>query len=291
MIISMTGFGSAEFERKHISYSCEARTFNSKFLEITIKIPRIHLLKENEIRELVRKYISRGRVMIAASVQKVNKADLPIEINPEAINYLSKLFKQIKKITKSRERIKIDHFLKFSEVFQYKEEDLSDEEFQNLYECVDLALQKLKEMRLNEGRELEKDLISRINLIEDKVSEIESIWALKEKDEFERLKEKAKKLLNDVELNNERLELELALLLDKMDITEECVRLKSHIKFFNETISSYEPSGRKLGFIAQEILREANTISSKSSSAEISRCVVIIKEELEKIKEQIQNIE
>ncbi len=287
----MTGFGNAEFVMNGISYSCEVKTLNSKFLEFSIRIPRVHLQKENEIRELIRRYISRGRVMVSATIQKFDGINLPIEINQEVIRYLNKLLKQIKKITKSKEQIKLEHYLKFSEIFQYKEEELSDEEFQNLYDCLEIALQKTKEMKLNEGRELEKDLLNRIKIIEIKVNEIESIWSEKEKEELERLLEKAKKLLQDVEVNKERLELELVLLLDKMDITEECVRLKSHIKFFIESINSPEPSGRKLGFIAQEILREANTISSKSASAEISKCVVIIKEEVEKIKEQVQNIE
>ncbi len=291
MIVSMTGFGNAEFVMNGISYSCEVKTLNSKFLEFSIRIPRVHLQKENEIRELIRRYISRGRVMVSATIQKFDGINLPIEINQEVIRYLNKLLKQIKKITKSKEQIKLEHYLKFSEIFQYKEEELSDEEFQNLYDCLEIALQKTKEMKLNEGRELEKDLLNRIKIIEIKVNEIESIWSEKEKEELERLLEKAKKLLQDVEVNKERLELELVLLLDKMDITEECVRLKSHIKFFIESINSPEPSGRKLGFIAQEILREANTISSKSASAEISKCVVIIKEEVEKIKEQVQNIE
>jgi len=291
MIISMTGYGNAEFEKDGVSYSAEIRSFNSKFLEISIKLPRVHSQRENEVRELIRKYISRGKIIISANLERASVANLPIDIDEETIKYLNQLFKKIKKVTKSKEKIKLDHFLNFSEIFQHKDEEISEIEFQNLYQCIELAVQKLMEMKIQEGKELEKDLINRIELIKDTILDIEKIWAEKSVLEFQRLKEKAQKLLESKEVNEERLELELALLLDKMDITEECVRLKSHIKFFKETINKDEPSGRRLSFLTQELLREANTISSKSSSAEISQLVVLIKEEIEKIREQIQNIE
>jgi uncharacterized protein (TIGR00255 family) len=287
----MTGYGNAEFEKDGVSYSAEIRSFNSKFLEISIKLPRVHSQRENEVRELIRKYISRGKIIISANLERASVANLPIDIDEETIKYLNQLFKKIKKVTKSKEKIKLDHFLNFSEIFQHKDEEISEIEFQNLYQCIELSVQKLMEMKIQEGKELEKDLINRIELIKDTILDIEKIWAEKSVLEFQRLKEKAQKLLESKEVNEERLELELALLLDKMDITEECVRLKSHIKFFKETINKDEPSGRRLSFLTQELLREANTISSKSSSAEISQLVVLIKEEIEKIREQIQNIE
>lgn len=291
MIISMTGFGNAEFEKDGISYSAEVRSFNSKYLEISIKLPRAHAQREHEVRELVKNYINRGKIFVSANLDRTSGANLPIDIDEESIKYINQLFKKIKKVTKSKEKIKIDHFLHFSEIFQHKDEEVSETEFQNLLTCIDLSLQKLMEMRTQEGKELEKDLLNRIELVENNVLKIEEIWANNAQLEFERLKEKAQKLLEDKEVDQNRLELELALLLDKMDITEECVRLKSHIKFFRESIYKDEPSGRRLGFLSQELLREANTISAKSNSAEISQLVVMIKEEIEKIKEQVQNIE
>lgn len=287
----MTGYGNAEFERDGISYSSEVKSLNSRSLEVSIKLPKVHASKENEIRELVRNYINRGKIVLSASIDKNIITNLPIEIDEEAIKYLNQLFKKIKKITKSKEKIKLDHYLRFSEIFKHKEEEVSETEFQNLYECIEESLKKLVEMRIQEGKELEKDILQRIEIIENAVNEIEIIWEARAQDEFQRLKEKAQKLLSDVEIDEARLELELALLLDKLDITEECVRLKSHIKFFNEAVHGNEPSGRKLGFLTQELLREANTISSKSNNAEISQKVVLIKGEIEKIKEQVQNIE
>ncbi|MFN4111089.1 MAG: YicC/YloC family endoribonuclease [Ignavibacteria bacterium] len=291
MIISMTGYGSAEFEKDGISYSSEIRSLNSKFLEISIKLPRVHSQRENEVRELVRKYINRGKILVSATLDRTAGANLPLDIDEESLKYINQLFKKIKKVTKSKEKIKIDHFLHFSEIFQHKDEEISEIEFQNLLSCIEQSLQKLMEMKIQEGKELEKDLLNRINAIEINVFKIEEIWSNKASEEFEKLREKANKLLSDIEIDQSRLELELVLLLDKMDITEECVRLKSHIKFFRESIYKEEPGGRRLGFLAQELLREANTISAKSNNAEISQIVVLIKEEIEKIKEQVQNIE
>lgn len=291
MIISMTGFGNAEFEREGISYSSEVKSLNSRYLEVSIRLPKVHASKENEIRELVRKYINRGKIILNASIEKGILVNLPIEIDEEVIKYLNQLFKKIKKISKSKEKIKLDHYLRFSEIFKHKEEEVSETEFQNLYECIEESLKKLVEMRIQEGKELEKDILKRIEFIESAVLEIENIWKQRVNEEFEKLKEKAKKLLSDTAIDEARLQLELALLLDKLDITEECVRLKSHIKFFREAVYGNEPSGRKLGFLTQELLREANTVSAKSNNAEISQKVVLIKEEIEKIKEQVQNIE
>lgn len=291
MIVSMTGYGNAEFEKDGISYSSEIRSLNSKFLEISIKLPRVHSQRENEVREIVRKYINRGKILVSATLERSTGANLPIDIDEETLKYINQLFKKIKKVTKSKEKIKIDHFLHFSEIFQHKDEEISEIEFQNLLSCIEMSLEKLMEMKIQEGKELEKDLLNRIDLIEKNVFKIEEIWNNKASEEFDKLKDKATKLLGDKELDPARLELELVLLLDKMDITEECVRLKSHIKFFRESINKNEPSGRRLGFLAQELLREANTISAKSNNAEISQIVVLIKEEVEKIKEQVQNIE
>ncbi len=291
MIISMTGYGNAEFEKNGITYSSEIRSLNSKFLEISIKLPRAHVQRENEVRELIKKYISRGKILLFANLEKTSGSKLPIDIDEESLKYIQQLFKKIKKITKSKEKIRLEHFLHFSEIFQHQDEELSEEEFENLLECIDRSIQKLMDMKIQEGKELEQDISLRIDFIEKNVLKIEEIWSTRAKEEFIKLKEKAQKLLEGKEVDANRIELELALLLDKMDITEECVRLKSHIKFFRESINQKEPSGRKLGFLLQELLREANTIASKSNNAEISQLIVLIKEEIEKIREQVQNIE
>jgi len=287
----MTGYGNAEIESKGIHYSVEIRSLNSKFLEVSVKLPKNHSTKENDFREIVKNKISRGKISLSASIQKKNNVELPIEINKDAVKFLNNLLKTLRKSTGLKEKIKLDHYLKFSEIFQYKEEELSEEEFGNLISCAETAIQSLMEMKLKEGGELEKDIISRLSQISEYINQIISIWRNREQEELGRLKEKATRLLEGKEVADERIEIELVFLLDKMDITEECVRLNSHIQFFKEAAQSKEAAGRKLGFLSQEMLREANTIASKSSSAEISQLVVRIKEELEKIREQLFNIE
>lgn len=287
----MTGYGSAELEFNGIFYSVEIRSLNSKFFEVSIKLPKNHTTKENDFRELIKKRISRGKITFSGTINKKNGIDLPIEINKDAVKFLNNLLKTLKKASGLKEKIKLDHYLKFSEIFQYKEEELSEDEFANLVKCTELSLNNLMEMKSNEGKELEKDIVERLRIIESQVGDIEKLWKERESSELDRLKEKAGRLLEGKEIDRDRINTELILLLDRMDITEECVRLKSHMKFFYEAIESDEPAGRKLGFLSQEMLREANTIASKSSSAEISQNVVKIKEELEKIREQLHNVE
>lgn len=291
MIISMTGYGNAELESKGVFYSVEIRSLNSKFFEVSVKLPKNHSTKENDFREMIKSKVSRGKISLSASIQKKGNVELPLEINKDAVKFLNNLLKTLRKSTGLKEKIKLDHYLKFSEVFQYKEEELSDEEFTNLIRCTETAVENLMDMKLKEGKELEKDIVSRLKQIESFVKEISQIWKSREHEELARLKEKADRLLEGREIAEDRIEMELVFLLDKMDITEECVRLDSHIRFFEEAVQSSDAAGRKLGFLSQEMLREANTIASKSSSADISQLVVKIKEEQEKIREQLFNIE
>jgi uncharacterized protein (TIGR00255 family) len=287
----MTGYGNAEIESNGVFYSVEVRSLNSKFFEVSVKLPKNHSTRENEFREMIKSNISRGKISLSASIQKKGDVDLPIKINKDAVKFLNNLLKTLRKSTGLKEKIKLDHYLKFSEVFQYKEEELSDEEFTNLMRCAETAVQNLMDMKLKEGKELEKDIMIRLKQVESIVKQISKNWSAREHEELLRLREKANRLLEGKEIAEDRIEMELVFLLDKMDITEECVRLDSHIQFFEEAVRSNEAAGRKLGFLSQEMLRETNTIASKSSSAEISQLVVRIKEELEKIREQLFNIE
>ena len=158
-------------------------------------------------------------------------------------------------------------------------------------QAIDAAIDDMNQMREAEGSELEKDIRNRLGLIENALNKIENIKEEDLKAYFDRLKERASQLLSEIAENEQRLWTELALLSERYDVTEECVRLRSHIKMFLNTMNSKEDAGRKLNFILQEMNREANTINSKSVSSEISHAGISIKEEIEKIREQIQNIE
>jgi len=170
--------------------------------------------------------------------------------------------------------------------------DISDEHWEIVKSAIDEALDKLVEARKKEGLELSKDIENRINLISDHLEKILTLSEQSLKNKQSTLKQKIEIIFEDVEFDKNRLEMELVLLADKLDVTEECVRLKSHLKFFLETLKSDEVAvGRRLNFLLQEMLREATTIGAKTEDAEITYLVIAVKEEIEKIREQLQNIE
>ena len=202
-----------------------------------------------------------------------------------------KLIENVKKTSRIKDDIKLDHLLSSKDIFTTQESELTKTEFEIVKSALNKAIVKLILMKKKEGAELARDLNSRIEKINKNVLEIEKEFRKSINEYHEKLKQRISELTNNVEINEERLNLELALIADRADITEECVRLKSHLKFFKESLKNENEPGKKLNFLCQEMNRETNTISSKSISTTIVHSSVIIKEEIEKIREQIQNIE
>ena len=292
MIASMTGYGRGEATGDGTNVAVELRSVNSRFLEVTTRLPRSLSLRENEIKELIRKRVSRGKISVLAVVERENNGDLPLKINVSAAKAYYKLLNQLKKSVKLKETVKLEHLLRFSEVIEVQEMESTDEvEWRVLQKSLDKGIDNLLQMRRNEGGELMKDFRSRIGNVEEKLGVIERLSKEQVPKERIRLRERIKQLLENETVDEGRLELELALLADRLDVTEECVRFRSHNKFFLEALDEDEAAGRKLNFLVQEMNREANTIGSKSSAAEIAHLVVGIKEELERIREQLQNVE
>ena len=293
MIASMTGFGRAELSRGSITASVEVRGVNSRYLDVSARLPRTLSLREKDIKEIVRTYVNRGSLSIAVTVEEESDGIAPLSVNKSAARAYVKLLNELRRATKIRESVKLEHLLKFSEVFEVPREAESDErEWSVVQEALHAALKDFNTMRQNEGRELAKDLEPRIRRLDDTVDKIEALSKERIPEELKRLNERITQLLEDRSIvDQNRLELEVALLADKLDVTEECVRFRSHNKFFLEALANEESAGRKLNFLVQEINREANTIGSKTSDAEIAHLVVQIKEDLEKIREQLQNIE
>jgi uncharacterized protein (TIGR00255 family) len=292
MIASMTGFGRGEASGGGITVSVELRTVNSRFLEVTARLPRLLSMRENDVKELIRKKISRGKVSVVANVDKDGEGAASLEINSPAARAYYRLLVQLRKTLKLKETVKLEHLLQFSEIFEQKDDSGTDEKAWGvLQESLDAALGALGEMRRAEGGELERDFRARIALLDQRLGQIEQLSAEQLPAERVRLRERVTQLLEKTPVDEGRLEMELALMADRLDVTEECVRFKSHNKFFLEALSLPEPAGRKLNFLIQEMNREANTIGSKSSATEIAHLVVSMKEELEKIREQLQNIE
>ncbi|MBI5216793.1 MAG: YicC family protein [Ignavibacteriae bacterium] len=293
MIFSMTGYGSGEAERNGISARAEVRSVNNRFMELTVRLPRSLQLRENDAKEFVRKQLTRGKINVSVTVERDNAEELPITVNEAAVKAYMNLLQDIRKISGIQEEVSLQHLLTFSEIFEAPEGDETDtEEWEVALEALTKAIDSLMTMRSNEGKELEKDVRSRINLIADTVEEIDAMSKERIPNERVKLRERVAQLASDVSIiDDKRLELEIILLSDKLDVTEECVRFRSHTKFFLEALKKDESAGRKLTFLLQEMNREANTIGSKTMDAEIAQKVVLIKEELEKIREQLQNIE
>jgi len=289
MILSMTGYGKAVAAFNGFSFEVELKSVNNRFLEVSAKLPGSLFSKEFEIKELIRSKIKRGKITLSISVKfDAGKTSL---LNEAKLTETAQMLKQVKKTLKLKEKIQLQHFLTFKELFSPDFLEFSDEHFEVLKNCILEAADKLVEMRKVEGKSLLKDLTERAKIITDSLTQIEVLQKASVADYFTKLQERVQQIIKDIQTYSDRLEFELALLAEKSDITEECVRLRSHLKYFSEVLKNGEEPGRKLNFICQEMHREANTIASKSLSAEITHHSVAIREEVEKIREQIQNIE
>lgn len=292
MIASMTGYGHGQATQNGATVTVELRSVNSRFLEVTTRLPRSLSMRENEVKELIRKKIDRGKITVVATVDRENSGELPLKINVSAAKGYYKLLNQLRKSVKLKESVKLEHLLRFSEVIETQEIESTDEgEWSILQSALNNGVDALVTMRLQEGGELKKDFQQRIRLLEGHLNRIEQLSSQQVPAERQRLRQRIGQLMENEKLDEGRLELEIALLADRLDVTEECVRFKSHNKFFLEALDNDEAAGRKLNFLIQEMNREANTIGSKSSASEIAHLVVGVKEELERIREQLQNIE
>jgi len=289
----MTGFGKAEVKQNGIFVSVEMKSLNSRFLEVITKLPKILQPKEFEIRELIRQKVSRGKITVSIDIEIDPIYLMPFKINFDFVSHVVKLLKEIKKKTKVKGEIKLEHLLMFREIFESNSMDnISDEHWEVVKKAIDEALDKLVLARRKEGIEISRDIENRINLISDNLEKILTLseGSLKSKQSI--LKQRIEEVFKDVEFDKSRLEAELVWLANKIDVTEECVRLKSHIKFFIETLKGDDVAvGRRLNFLLQEMLRETTTIGAKIEDAQITYLVVAIKEEIEKIREQLQNVE
>lgn len=291
MISSMTGYGKANIQKGDITVEAELKSLNNRYLDLSLRIPKFLLNKEFEIREKVKNRIKRGKVYLSVTVRKGDLEERFNEIDPEGIKYALSMLKDIRKHAKIKSSLKLSDVLLFQNMLFKDEYEQAGEEFEAVTRAIEGAIDDLNKMRQAEGKELEKDLIKRISLIEDNLEKIENNSAESIKEYFEKIKERAGQLVKEFTNNHDRLNMELALITERADVTEECVRLRSHIKLFLDTILKSDDAGRKLNFIVQEMNREANTINSKTVSSEISHSGISIKEEIEKIREQIQNIE
>lgn len=290
MIQSMTGYGVGNAVQKNLSVDVEIKSVNSRYYEAYLKIPSSLASKEYELREIIKQKIQRGKINCIIQLKNNGIENGNTQFDPEKLNQFLKMVNKIQKSTGIKDQIKLEHILSSKELITSKETEISSADFELVKKSLNKAIDQLLKMRRNEGKELAKDLKNRIKSIDIKIGEIESEYLKGKKDYYEKLQQRVNELIGDKEIDKDRLNVELAFIADRADITEECVRLKSHLKFFLKSLSEPEP-GRKLNFLCQEMNRETNTISSKSISTSVTHTAVFIKEEIEKIREQIQNLE
>ncbi len=293
MIRSMTGFGRGEATKNNLRVTVEVKTLNSRYLDISSRLPGSIQQKELDLKEIVQRQLSRGKVLLNVNVDKSAMGLTDTTYNADKLKNYSKMLKEMRTVAHIDEPLELQHLLKFDDVFESRKED--EKNLEVIWTCtkeaVASALELLNTMRQKEGQELEDDLKNQINdilVLLDKVTELSSKRGPEMR---EKLTERIHKMVSEEHFDPDRMEMEIAILVDKMDINEETVRLRSHLKFFLEALEGEQPVGRRLNFLCQEINRELNTIGSKASDSTIAHHVVIGKEKLEQIREQVQNIE
>lgn len=292
MLISMTGYGSGTASNEATTVTAEIRSVNNRYYEFSVRLPKHLQNRELDLKELIRPRVRRGKVNLNVAVDRAATETMPARINEEAARNYHAMLISLRDALGLEGDITLDMLMKFPDIFAVDEQEaISDEEWALVTDAVTAAVDNMLGMKEKEGRELSDDLARRVGIMSAGIDAIEKLAAGRAELERERLVERLQAVMTDERIDRERLELEIVLLADKMDITEELVRFRSHTKFFLENLDSGESEGRKLSFLLQEMNREANTISSKSYDAEIAHIVVSIKEELERIREQIQNIE
>lgn len=293
MIRSMTGFGRGEVRKNGYEILTEVRSVNNRFLDIQVKLPKNFYHFEHEAKALVRDYISRGRLNLIVSLNGyTDQNNYGLMINSALATSYVKLIRQLKRDLKISGKVRLEHVLSFPEIISYEDDSHgSDEVWSAIEEAIKSSLENLQQMRSKEGDELANDLIQRINMLDQEIGLIEQISEQRFEEELTKLRKRIQEITENHELDETRLETEVALIINRMDVTEECVRFKSHNKLFLKTLEAEDAVGRKLNFLLQEMTREANTIGAKVNNAEIAHLVVEIKEEVEKIREQVQNIE
>ena len=286
---SMTGFGKSEVVVNGKTITAEIRSLNSKQLDLGLKTPAAYRELENEIRSLVSKRVVRGKVDMLISVASNEVATASRIDKPLFAVYIKQMNEAL-----AYAGVQVDYeaiiptVMKMPNVIQTDTAEASDDEKAAIMQAVEGAVNKLDAFRKQEGAILIADLLRRVDLIEQMRNEIIPFEAARAEAIRQRIREGIEKL--GVEVDNNRLEQEMIFYIEKLDITEEKVRLENHCKYFREVANTEEQAGRKLGFIAQEMGREINTTGSKANQHDIQKLVVKMKDELEKIKEQVLNI-
>jgi uncharacterized protein (TIGR00255 family) len=286
----MTGYGTAGFDSEGTKYTVEIKSLNSKFLELSLRLPKSFTEKEFQLRNECNKQIERGKVNLSINIEQANTAVNAAGIDKALLKHYYEQLKSVSADLNEPSNNLLQLALTLPEVVKYEEETVSEEEWKIAEKTFQKALAAFQQFRIDEGQVIEQDVKMRIGIILKSLDLIE----IEEPKRVPVIRERLEQFLSEAvgreAIDQNRFEQELIYYIDKLDITEEKIRLKAHCDYFIETLKNDDANGKKLGFISQEIGREINTLGSKANDANMQKLVVGMKEELEKIKEQLLNV-
>jgi uncharacterized protein (TIGR00255 family) len=286
----MTGYGQSQMSRTGVILSLDMHSLNSRFFDMTIRLPRQMQKWEAQIRQKVQAALRRGKINLTVAVTGEDEIASPARVNRTRLKQYQILFEEIREELGLTDTPRLSHFLSTGDVIDVDEQGQDDVLYELLSEALEQALHDVSEMRLAEGNNLVVDLLQRLDIVIKEIEAIENLASEYRLGDVQRYRDKIQELVDNVPLEEGRLIQEAAILADRHDITEECIRFKSHMDLFQTYVKDNEDSGKRLGFLLQEMGREVNTIGAKTDHVDISHHVVRIKDELEKIREQVQNI-
>ena len=292
MVKSMTGYGRAVETVNGREFTVEIRSVNNRYLDCTVKLPRSFSFAEEAVKAAVKAAVSRGKVDVFISVRSETEADVQVTLNKPVLEGYLAAMRQMVSEYGVKDDISVSTLSRMSDVFVVDKPKADEDQLKaDLLSVVEKALEAYDAMRVAEGLALENDLRSRANTILELVAQVEELNPKTVSDYRKRLEEKMREVLENKSIDESRILTEAAIFADKVAVDEETVRLRSHLEQMDEMLSGNGGIGRKLDFLLQEMNREANTTGSKCSDVKVARIVVDIKAELEKIREQTQNIE
>ncbi len=291
MVFSMTGYGRGSGSAEGIGLTIEVRAVNHRHIDLFFRMPRELQQWEELLRSLIKEKIARGRIEVSVNIDDIPEDVFRVSVNHKLLKAYNDALNEVKDILAVVQEVNIEHLLRFSDIFVVENKVGEDGRMAALLrEVLSVALNSLIEQREREGDNLQHDLLKRCDLVEDYANNLEKRIPLVTEAYRVKLAQKLKELEGGV-FDEARILTECAFFADRSDVSEELVRLKSHFGAFRETLNSDCPVGRKLDFMLQEMFREINTVGSKGNDYEVAGLVVAVKTELEKMREQVQNIE
>ena len=286
----MTGYGKCEKQTDNVCLSLELRTLNSRFIDFSHRLPKVLLPFEDDALKLIKNKCIRGRIILSVKIDYIGNEKNNFVINHGKLENYMELIEEIQNTTSITSPVSLSEILNFPDIIN-NDINNDDSKLKIIFlDSLNEAIDENDKSRILEGKNIKEDLIDRINGMGKIISNIESYLKNNHIEYFDKYKLKINELLNDIELDENRAYQEIAIIMEKKDITEEIVRFNSHVNLFEKFMNSNENEGKKLNFLLQEMGREVNTMGSKTDIIEVSHMVVQLKDEIEKIREQVQNI-